>query len=56
MRTFGCPVVVKPPDKRNSKLDQNFCHGWFLGFTVTLTQIYYYDLESKRVKTAYTVK
>jgi hypothetical protein len=38
-RTFGCLVIVKPPDKRNGKLEQNFRHGFFLGFTGTLLQI-----------------
>jgi hypothetical protein len=56
MPTFGCHVVVKPPDKHNGKLNQNFHHGWFLCFTDTMTHIYYYYLETKRVKTTYTIK
>jgi hypothetical protein len=55
-RTFGCLVIVKPPDKRNGKLEVNFRRGFFLGFTGTLSQIYYWDLASQRVKRAYTVK
>jgi hypothetical protein len=55
-RTFGCLVIVKPPDKRNGKLEVNFRRGFFLGFTGTLSQIYYWNLESQRVKRAYTVK
>jgi hypothetical protein len=47
---------VKPPDKRNVKLEVNFHRGFFLGFTGTLSQIYYWDLVSQRVKRAYTVK
>jgi hypothetical protein len=39
-RTFGCLVIVKPPDKRNGKLEVNFRRGFFLGFTGTLQQIY----------------
>jgi hypothetical protein len=56
MWTFGCPVVPKPPVKRNGLLVQNFRRQCFLGFTVTTTQIYYYDMETKRVKTAYTIE
>jgi hypothetical protein len=55
-RTFGCLVIVKPPHKRNGKLEVNFHRGFFLGFTGTLSQIYYWDLVSQRVKMAYTVK
>jgi hypothetical protein len=55
-RTFGCLVIVKPPDKRNGKLEQHFRRGFFLGFTGTQLQIYYWDLVSERVKRAYTVK
>jgi hypothetical protein len=55
-RTFGCLVIVKPPDKRNGKLESNFRPGFFLGFTGTLLQIYYWDLVSQQVKRAYTVK
>jgi hypothetical protein len=54
--TFGCLVIVKPPDKRNGKVDVNFRRGFFLGFTGTLQQIYYWDLVCHRVKRAYTVK
>jgi hypothetical protein len=46
-RTFGCLVIVKPPDKRNGKLESNFRRGFFLGFTGTLLQIYYWDLGSR---------
>jgi hypothetical protein len=54
--TFGCLVIVKPPDKRNGKLEVNFRRGFFLGFTGTLSQIYYWDLVSQHVKRAYTFK
>jgi hypothetical protein len=54
--TCGCLIIVKPPDKRNGKLESNFRCGFFLGFTGTLMQIYYWDLFSLRVKRAYTVK
>jgi hypothetical protein len=54
--TFGCLVIVKPPDKRNRKLESNFRRGFFMGFTGTFLQIYYWDLVSQRVKRAYTVK
>jgi hypothetical protein len=53
---FRCLVIVKPPDKINCKLVVNFRRGFFLGFTGTLLQIYYWDLVSQRAKRAYTVK
>jgi hypothetical protein len=55
-RTFGCLVIVKTPDKRNRKLESNFHRGFFLGFTGTLLQIYYWDLVSQRFKRSYTIK
>jgi hypothetical protein len=48
-RTFGCLVIVKLPGKRNDKLEQNFRCGFFLGFTDTILQIYYWNLFSERV-------
>jgi hypothetical protein len=54
-RTFGCLVIVKPPDKRNGKLEVKFRRSFFLGFTGNLFQIYYWDLMSQHVKRAYTV-
>jgi hypothetical protein len=38
--TCGCLVIVKPPEKRNGKLESNFRCGFFLCFTGTLMQIY----------------
>jgi hypothetical protein len=55
-RTFGCLVIVKPPDKRNGEMEVNFRRGLFLGLTGTLLKIYYWELVSQRVKRAYTVK
>jgi hypothetical protein len=55
-RTFWCLVIVKPPDKRNGKLESNFRPGIFLGFTGTLMQIFFWDLASLCVKRAYTIK
>jgi hypothetical protein len=55
-RMFGCLVIVKLPEKQNGKLEHKFCRGFLLGFTGTLLQIYYWDLESERVKRAFTVK
>ena len=52
LRTFGCRVYVKNPGRRQHKLDwENVSRGIFLGYTGTLSQIYYYDLRTKRVKT-----
>jgi hypothetical protein len=54
-RTIGCLVIVKPPNKRNGKLEVNFRRGFFLGCTGDLLQILYWDLVSMCAKRAYTV-
>jgi hypothetical protein len=54
--TFGCPVIVHPPGWRSSKLIDHINCGIFLSYTSTLTQIYYYDVDTNRVKTAYSIK
>ena len=50
LRTFGCRVYVKTPTRRSHKLDwDKVAKGLFLGYTGTLSQIYYYDLRTKRI-------
>jgi hypothetical protein len=56
LRTFGCPVLVRPPGRRSAKLVNHVNCGIFLGYTSTLTQIYYFDVDTTRVKTAFSVK
>jgi hypothetical protein len=56
LRTFGCPVLVRPPGRRSAKLVNHVNRGIFLGYTSTLTQIYYFDVDTTRVKTAFSVK
>jgi hypothetical protein len=56
IRTFGCPVIVRPPGRRSAKLVNHVNHGIFLGYTPTSTQIYYHDVATNRVKTAFSVK
>ncbi len=56
LRTFGCRVYVRPPGKRRSKLDNHVNKGIFLGHTSTMTQAIYWDLDTKKVKTATHVK
>jgi hypothetical protein len=56
IHTFGCHVYVRPPSKRNKKLDNNVCCSLFIGFTSTMSQIHYYALDTKRFKTTTRVK
>jgi hypothetical protein len=56
LRTFGCPVLVRPPGCRSVKLGNHLNCGIFLGYTSTLIQIYCYNVDTVRVKTAFSVK
>jgi hypothetical protein len=56
MRVFGCLYLVRPPGKRNGKLVNHATPGRFLGYTGTLSQIYYQDFVTKRIKTSLSVK
>jgi len=51
LRVFGCPVTIRIPGRRQAKLDQNATNGIFLGYTATTKNIYYFDTDTKRVKT-----
>jgi hypothetical protein len=58
MRVFYCLclVLVHPPGKCNGKLVNHATPGGFLGYTGTMSQIYYQDLVTKRIITALSVK
>jgi hypothetical protein len=56
LRTFGCTILVRPPGHRSAKLVHHVNRGIFLGYTSTLTQIYYFDVDTTWVKTAFSVK
>ena len=57
LRTFGCRVWVKPPQKRPSKFQHNTRKGIFLGYLKhTNKNVYWYDVVSKRIKIAYHVR
>ena len=56
LRTFGCRVYVRPPGKRRHRLDNHVNTGIFLGYTATMNNVYYWDLKTKRIKTAVHVK
>jgi hypothetical protein len=45
-----------PPGRRSGKLEQHYNRGYLLGYTATFAMIYYWDLDTKRVTTAYSVK
>jgi len=51
-RVFGCPVTIKNPGKRPTKLDLNTSTGRFLGYTATDRNIYYLDNNTRRLKIA----
>ena len=52
LRVFGCRVYVMPPRARESKVEVHTRTGIFLGYHRSMKKAYYYDLESKQVKTA----
>jgi hypothetical protein len=52
LRTWGCRVYVKPPGRRSHRLAKNSNVGIFLGYTSTMKNIIYWDVKTKRVKTA----
>jgi hypothetical protein len=52
IRTFGSSVTVKKPGRRPTKGDPHCYHGIFLRFTATTKNLVYYDINSKRTKTA----
>jgi hypothetical protein len=55
IRIFGCPVIVRPPGSHSVKLFNHVNHGIFMGYTSTLSQIYYHNVDTNWVKTAYSV-
>jgi hypothetical protein len=52
LRIFGCDVFIRPPGRRNSKLDLHGIRGRFLGYTSTLKQIYYLEYSTNKIKIA----
>jgi len=52
LRIFGCRYYARKKGDRPHKLDYNTSTGIFLGFTGTAKNVYYYDLDSKRIKTS----
>jgi hypothetical protein len=56
-RTFGCRIWARPTERRPAKFKTNLRKGIFLGFLPNTTKlIMYYDVDSKRVKTAFHVR
>ena len=52
LRVFGCRYYAKNTGDRPHKLDYNTSTGVFLGFTGTAKNVYYYDIDTKRIKTS----
>jgi hypothetical protein len=52
LRTFGCRVHVRPTTARYGRMVPNSRLGIFLGYSRTLSVLYYFDVESALVKTA----
>ena len=50
LRVWGCRVIVKQPNKRDAKLDDNTTQGIFLRFTATDKNIVYLDLATNNEK------
>ncbi|MFN9982997.1 MAG: hypothetical protein ACK53Y_23915, partial [bacterium] len=49
---FGCRYYARKKGDRPHKLDYNTSMGVFLGYTGTAKNVYYYDLDTKRIKTS----
>ena len=52
LNKFGCRCYVILTGRRSDKLDNHSRKGIFLGYTATMRNIYYLDLESNRIKKA----
>ena len=52
LRVFGCRIYALPAKGRDSKLDDAARKGIFLGFKKSMRNAVYYDLESRKIKTA----
>ena len=52
LRVFGCPLTVRKPGKRPTKLTDHTYSGRFLEFVGTDRNVRYYDMNSNRIKIA----
>jgi len=52
LRIWGCLVYSRNRGPRPTKLDYHTSTGLFLGYTATTKNIHFYDLQTKRLKTA----
>jgi hypothetical protein len=52
IRTFGSSVTAKKPGRWPTKGDPHCYHGIFLRYTATTKNFVYYDITTKRTKTA----
>jgi len=52
LRIFGCRYYARKKGDRPHKLDYNTSTGVFLGFTGTAKNVYYYDIDTKHIKTS----
>jgi len=52
LRVWGCRVIVKNPQLKKAKLDDNTSKGIFLRYTATNKNIVYLDLETNQEKIA----
>ena len=55
LRSFGSLINARVAGEHAAKLDRHTFHGVFLGYTATDSNIRYYDLNTKRIKTAFHV-
>ena len=51
LRTFGCRVWVRPSSKHDSILATHINKGFVLGYTSTMKNMYYLDMDTNRIKT-----
>ena len=52
LRIFGCRIFALPSEDRDAKLDVHGRAGIFLGYKKSMRHAFYYDLQTKTVKTA----
>ena len=52
LKVFGCPVVIKNPGRRPTKLDMNTSAGRFLGYTATDRNVCYLNSVTRHLKIA----
>ena len=51
LKSFGCQVYIIPPGRIRERMDNNVKRGIFTGYIATSSQMYYWYMYTKLVKT-----